>query len=224
MKLSRAFGNDAVFWRMSGGLLSSHNLAVFYTPNSTKIEVINVKTMSAYSMILPFEIESVQLCSVNKWLIQDKMQKFYVLQKSSENAACPNILKKIEASNESGNIGVLTGSGKDNLSDSDLSAALNAKISSPNRLLASDFTYASLVVGFPDLECSNEVHVWPRQERMRTSSPPIITEQGQIIRTLSSTRVPTDAIPDDQKNAKFSGYLEVVDPAKHKVRYLPIPE
>lgn len=224
-KLSHAFGNESLHWRMSSDLLASQNIAVFYTLHNRKIEAINVKTMNAYSMTLPFDIESLSLSSDSRWLLQDTSRNTYILQKASDDAPCPNILKTMESVPVGdSNIGVLTGSGGNNLTDSLLSAALDQKISSPNRLLASDLTYASLVVGFPELDGSNEVHVWPRRESVRTSRPPIITENGQVIRTIPPSKVPADALSVDERKLRFSGFLEIVDPVTHTVRYLPIPE
>lgn len=226
-KWSQTFRNGSSIWRMSGDLLRSKNLAIFYSHNEDKIEVTNMATLTSYSMTLPFQIESVLASSSDKWLVQDTSKNLYVLQKSSENAPCPNILREIDqVSVNKSNIGNLTGSAIGNLDNSLLSKALKQQISSPNRILASDFTYASLVVGFPELEGSNEIHTWPRNERVCGLSSPFITEQGQIIRILPANKVPHEAKPGhpNEKNEQFSTFLEIVDPVNQTNRYLPIPE
>ncbi|XP_043278620.1 von Willebrand factor A domain-containing protein 8 isoform X2 [Venturia canescens] len=225
-KWSQTFGNRSTFWRMSGDLLRSDNLVIFYTYNEDRIEATNMETLTSYSMTLPCKIESLLVPSSDKWLIQDTSKNLYVLQKSGENDPCPNILKEIArvSVNKSPNIGRLTGSSNSNMDDALLGKALNEQISSPNRILASDSTYASLAIGFPELEGSNEIYTWPRNERVSASNPPLITEQGQVIRTLPSNKVPEEVIPGDPKSQRFSGFLEIVDPVNQTNRYLAIPE
>jgi hypothetical protein len=49
------------------------------------------------------------------------------------------------------------------LSDYGLKRALSEAVSSPNTLLTTDKSFATLVVGFPELEFSpNEVYSWPK--------------------------------------------------------------
>ena len=59
---------------------------------------------------------------------------------------------------------------------------------------------------------------------MLRSTLPIISENGQIIRTISSSKVPASALPNEKKETDPCNYLEVVDTCNKKVRYIPIPQ
>lgn len=224
-KLSNAFRSKTPQWKMKADLLSSHNLIVLYTQNHNKVEAINLQNMCAYSMNLPCKIESILLASDKKWLIQDTSKNKYVLMKSTDSDPCPNILHEL---NESNSTDLKTSSvlncGRSSLHKTELSKALQQKIDSPNRLLVTDNTYAGIVIGFPDLDSSNDLHFWPRKERTRSFMTPIITQNGQVIRTISPSQVPDEVYPKDKKHAGISAYLEIVDTVNHKLRYLPIPE
>ncbi|XP_024941330.1 von Willebrand factor A domain-containing protein 8 isoform X2 [Cephus cinctus] len=223
-RLSQAFGNRENHWKLRDDLVETTNQAIFYTPNDNKMEVINLKDMTAFSITLPFEIDTVVPSSHEKWLIQDISRRKYILQKFSENASCPNILKEIEETTSTTGMGSVLNSGIESLSDTVLSEALRKKINSPNRLVSSDLTYASIVVGFPELDSSNEIYLWPRNRRTTSFIDPIITNDGQVIRTLSPEYVPDTILPDAKKQPGISGYLEVVDTVNHKARYIPVPE
>ncbi|XP_050455261.1 von Willebrand factor A domain-containing protein 8 [Cataglyphis hispanica] len=224
-RLSNIFRSETPQWKMKTDLLSSHNLIVLYTQNHNKIEAVNLQNMYAYSMNLPCKIESVLLASDRKWLIQDTSKNKYVLMKSTETDACPNILYEL---NESNSTDLKTGSvlscSRSGLHKTELSKALQQKIDSPNRLLVTDNTYAGIVIGFPDLDSSNDLHFWPRKGRTRSFITPIITENGQVIRTISLSQIPDEVYPKDRKHTGISAYLEIVDTVNHKLRYLPIPE
>ncbi|KAL6257046.1 hypothetical protein P5V15_011981 [Pogonomyrmex californicus] len=210
---------------MNTDLLLSHNLIVLYTQDHDKIEVINLQNMCAYSMTLPNYIESVLLASDKKWLIQDVSKDKYILTKSSDSNPCPNVLRELDESNSADlKTGSVLNCGKSSLHKTELSKALQQKIDCPNRLLATDNTYAGIATGFPDLESSNELHFWPRKGRMRSFIKPIITQDGQVVRTISSNQVPDEVFPKDKKPTGICGYLEIVDTVNHKLRYIPIPE
>ena len=224
-KIYQAFGNKELIWKLKPDLLESNNRLVLYAPNSNKIEVVDLSSMAAYSMMLPFEIESILLASEKKWLIQTNSRKKYVLVKSLPTNPCPNILKEIEeVDSDATGIGSFLASSKESLKENILSSAVNQNINSPNRLLATDNTFATIVIGFPELDSANEVFLWPRQERSKNSSPPIVTEHGQIVRIVSLNEVPKEASLDGRKQTEVSAYLEVVDTINHKARYLPIPQ
>ncbi|XP_050388458.1 von Willebrand factor A domain-containing protein 8 [Patella vulgata] len=131
------------------------------------------------------------------------------------------------------------------LSDSVLSKALGEQISSPNRVYSTPFSYASVLVGFPDLT-SCEVHTSSREPLPETSTTPSIKdpffkilakppapdprsgvaylpESGQIIQALPVWKVPKHVFGDENKVKDLGGYLEVCDLASHKLRYVPIP-
>ncbi|KAK3095149.1 hypothetical protein FSP39_010820 [Pinctada imbricata] len=50
-----------------------------------------------------------------------------------------------------------------------------------------------------------------------------LPESGQIIQSLPMWKVPVSIFPDKQRPTGFSGFLEVVDPANHILRYIPVP-
>ena len=224
-KLSNAFRTNNLRWKIKTDLIQSHNQIVFYTPNSKRIEVIDLHSMCSYSINLPFDIESIVLPSEKKWLIQDTRRNKYILKRSADSSPCPNVLQELEEiSKDNVKVGAFLSCSNTNLSSNVLSAALEQKIDSPNRLLANDNTYATIAVGFPDLDSFNELHFWPRPHRSRSFTSPIIMENGQIIRAVIPEEVPDDVLPKTGKHLGIAGYLEIVDTVNHKMRYLPIPE
>ena len=224
-KISNAFRPKVLHWKMKGDLISSHNQVVFHTFNSNKIEVIDLGSTCAYTINLPFDVESVLIPSEKKWLIQGRSRDKYILTKSSDSSPCPNVLREVDETN--GNhikVGSFLSCSSNDLPSSVLSAALEQKIDSPNRLLVTDNTYASIAVGFPDLDSFNEVHYWPRQQPSRSFTPPITMESGQIIRTVVPEELPDDILPTNGRQLGVTGYLEIVDTVNHKLRYIPVPE
>ncbi|KAG7197989.1 hypothetical protein KM043_016215 [Ampulex compressa] len=223
-KISNAFKRGNLHWKMKSDLILSHNQVIFFTYNNNKIEVIDLRSMQAYSFILPCDIESILLASHEKWLVQDTSKGKYLLTKSSDAAPCPNVLRSLEESNSSYlKRGSLLSCGKGSLHSTVLSAALQQKIDSPNRLLVTDNTYAGIVVGFPDLDHFSELHFWPRKSRNKSFMPPIVTENGEVIKTVTTEQVPDEVLPNDRRRLGVAGYLEIVDTVNHKLRYIPVP-
>jgi hypothetical protein len=101
-----------------------------------------------------------------------KIYSKYVLEKQNEDDACPSLLLKIsEIGNE---LGPVTLAATQDLNKFVLGKVLNQQVSSPNRLLATRDSHASLILGFPELDHSeNEVYVWPRgpEPRVPPSAP-----------------------------------------------------
>lgn len=224
-RISNVFGRNKSLWKMKTELLSSQDLIVLYTQEQDKLEVINLQSMCAYAMNLPCNIESVLLASERKWLIQDTSKNKYVLAKFADSDPCPSVLRELDESNSTDlKTGRVLNCGRDSLHKVELSKALQQKIECPNRLLVTDNTYAGVAIGFPDLDSSSELHFWPRKERTRSFMTPIVTQNGQVIRTISPDQVPEEVYPRDTKRAGISGYLEIVDTVNHKLRYIPIPE
>jgi len=224
-KISNAFRNKNYQWKMRADLLPSHSLMVFYTQGHNKIEIINLQNMCAYSMNLPCDIESVLLASDKKWLVQDTSRNKYVLAKSSDTNPCPNVLRELEESNSTDlKTGRVLNCDRNGLHKTELSKALQQRMDAPNRVIVTDNAYAGIAIGFPDLDGSNDLHFWPRKRRTRDFMTPIITQNGQVIRTVSLDQVPDEVCPKDKKHMGISGYLEIVDIVNQKLRYLPIPE
>lgn len=224
-KFSHAFRNKEVTWQLKTDLIISNDRLILFTPNDNKIDVVDLSTMAAYSMSLPFSIESILPASEEKFLIQSDSNKKYVLVKSSSSNPCPNLLKDVEeVASGVKKMGSFLTCGKESLREDILSKALKQNVDSPNRLLASDNTFANIIVGFPELDSVNEVYLWPRKERLRNSGQVITTDHGQIVRTISPNFVPKEVFPDGKKPSEISAYFEIVDTSNHKVRYLPIPQ
>lgn len=223
--LSRAFGSGNSSWKLISDLVRTNGQLVLFALGENKVEVIDLKTMNAYLLTLPFDVDSVLPSSPGKWLIQDTSGGIYALEKTSESLPCPNALKALDADFDiRPKIGrFLAASGKQ-IADDTLSAALEQKIESPNRVLVSDSTYATLVVGFPDLDGPNDVFYWPREKRLAGFSPPLVSNDGQIVRTVSPSHLPLDLLPGGKKPQGIASYLEIVDVGERKLRYLPIPE
>lgn len=220
-KISHALGTKVSQWKIKGDLIKSHNQVVFYIPNGNEIELLNLNSMNAHYITLPCDIDSIILFSPERWLIQDKSRNIFILEKSSKTCLCPNVLRQVETTYDQRKVlGTINQGNKESLNNKLLSKALGQKIDSPNRLLASDFIYAGIFVGFPDLENSNEVHFWPRKDRIKCENT-IVTNDGQVVRILPANKVPNDALLGDSSG--FSNYLEIVDVVNQKVRYLPIP-
>nr|XP_031838808.1 von Willebrand factor A domain-containing protein 8 isoform X2 [Nomia melanderi] len=223
-KISTNFDMKKYYWKMNTDLLQSHNQLVFYTHNSNKIEVIDLNSSNAYTIHLPFHLNSVLVGSERKWLIQDTFENNYILRKSIDSSPCPNILQELKESIKSREVvGSLQSCSKNNLSSNILNAALQQKVDAPNRLLATENTYAGIAVGFPDLDSFTEFHFWPRQNWYRRNiNPPIVIENGQIIRAVGPKDVPRDIL--DGQHLEIPNYLEIVDTAAHKLRYIPVPQ
>ncbi|CAL7944841.1 unnamed protein product [Xylocopa violacea] len=223
--ISNSFRTMNIRWRMKSDLIVPHNQIVFYTYNSNKMEMLDLNSMCSYTINLPFKVESILVPSEKKWLLQDTNNNKYILKKSTDTSPCPNILQEVEESSKNNfKVGSFLSSTSDNLNSNVLSAALQEKTDSPNRLLATNKTYASIAVGFPDLDSFNELHSWPRPDNLRSFASPVVMENGQIITTILPHDVPDEVLPKTRRHAGVAGYLEVVDTVAHKLRYIPIPE
>lgn len=225
-KLTQVLGSRGFTWKLKPDLISSHDLVVLFTPNNDRIEVVDLKSKSCYSMKLPFEIESLLTASADKWLILTTSGEKFVLRKSHGAKSCPDVVAEVnDAENFSDSeLKSVSSCARKDLSSSMLSDALGRKIDSPNRLIAGDGAYAGIIVGFPDLESGNEVFVFPRNERVKSGVSPIVTDDGQVIRSISPGKVPADGLREGKRHPGASGYLEVVDVVRRSARYIPIPQ
>jgi len=52
-----------------------HDLQVLYEIGGSKVEVVNVKNMTALTLSLPFHVSSISIPSIDKWLIEDTASK-----------------------------------------------------------------------------------------------------------------------------------------------------
>ncbi|XP_033322690.2 von Willebrand factor A domain-containing protein c12.2 [Megalopta genalis] len=227
-KISHSFGvGKKILWKMKSDLLQSHGQIVFYAYNSNKIDVINLHSSNAYTINLPFYLNSVLVASDKKWMIQDMSGKKYILKKSVDSSPCPNALQELnsrETEEAGAEVGSLQGCTKTNLHISTVTAALQQKIDAPNRLLVTDNMYAGIAVGFPDLDSFTEFHFWPRKQQIRNSISPIPMENGQVVRVVETGEVPSEILSSNGRGYEIFHYLEVADITDRKLRYVPVPQ
>lgn len=223
-KLSKAFGGRAYTWKMIPDLLLSHNTLVLYTPNETTIEKINLDSMLVQTMVLPFRISSLTLASDSKWLLQNSKGNKYVLESDAIDMRCPNILKEVDDyCSDTKKLGWFLTMNKESLKEETMKEVLNKSIESPNRILVSDASYANIIVGFPDLSSNIEVYTLPRGCTVKSQTPPIITDQYEIIRTIGVNQMANTCLKNELRAENTNGYLEIVDVRRQKARYIPIP-
>ena len=56
-------------------LISEFMLQVLYETGGSKVEVVNIETMTALAFSVPFNISSLSLSAVDKWLLEDTTSK-----------------------------------------------------------------------------------------------------------------------------------------------------
>nr|CAD7429314.1 unnamed protein product [Timema monikensis] len=224
---TRTLGNTSpTTWHLLPQLLDFSSVAILYESGGKRVEVVDVKSFSALSMILPFTIRSLHVAAVDKWLIQDSSGQKHLLSKRNPEDPCPNVLHSIADSSPS--LGALTSCFLEPLESELLGQAIGQQLSSPHRILSSSQSYAALVVGFPDLDhSSNEIYLWPKEEHKLSSKhrSVFLRDFAQVVRTIPVSEAPKEAhMFERSKGIGLAGFLEVVDLANHKLRYIPVPQ
>ncbi|KAL3861823.1 hypothetical protein ACJMK2_007838 [Sinanodonta woodiana] len=215
-----------------------YGTVVFYKQEGDFLDVISVLEGIAHTVSLPVMTDTVLQVGENRWIITEaKTNKKFVIERRGTDEF---ILQSIE---EDGTSLKLLNSGTNPLSDYLLSKSMQQKISTPNRVVVNPETYATLLVGFPELS-SVDVYGIPRQP-LKNDNPIIrsdpflglpskpstlnaassiifLPESGQVVRTIPTWKVPEEVTPKDQK-PHVGGYMEVSDLADHKLRYIAIP-
>ncbi|XP_076454368.1 von Willebrand factor A domain-containing protein 8-like [Babylonia areolata] len=214
---------------------------VFYKLNENNMEVFNVLEGLCHSVSLPINLQACHPVDSNQWLLSEvDTNSKYLLDRTAEDEF---VLKPVS---ESGGYGPMkiTQMTTTPMTESVLSRVLDQKISAPNRLAVTPDTYASVVVGFPDLGTS-EVHAAPRNplpvsNEIKKADPffglvskpaspnpgrtiAYLPESGQVVRSLPAWKVPKEIEPEASSRTDMSGFLEVSDLAGHKLRYIPVP-
>ncbi|XP_005100871.1 von Willebrand factor A domain-containing protein 8 [Aplysia californica] len=214
---------------------------LFYKLNGQQMEVVNVLEGLSHSLSLPFNVGACHAIDTTQWCVTEAdTHRKYVLERKKEEQF---VLRPIIEEEGYGSTQILH-MGTKQLSDERLSEVMEEKISAPNRVSILNDTYASVLMGFPDLG-SVDVHVAPRGPLPETSlkskpdplfglrsKPPSLNkertmgylpESGQVVRALPTWQVPQEAKAEGVADSNLSGYLEVSDLAHHKLRYIPIP-
>uniref|UniRef100_A0A3P8URE8 von Willebrand factor A domain containing 8 n=1 Tax=Cynoglossus semilaevis TaxID=244447 RepID=A0A3P8URE8_CYNSE len=222
------------------------NWLLFHKENGNKLEVLDVLEGRVHSISVPINLKSVFLVAEDRWLLleSDTNRKF-LLTKPLQMAPGDSEVCQLHAIDEesvSKGYGVASAEvfvphmvSCGQLPNENLSAALDQKIVSPNRIMADTGCYAQVVVGFPDLISENEVYSCKRPvdlSAMNSRSRSVAKRQNcisllsanQVVRVLPPADVPLKEIyPKDVTPPMAAGYLEVTDLNSKKVRYIPVP-
>ncbi|XP_072473221.1 von Willebrand factor A domain-containing protein 8 isoform X2 [Notamacropus eugenii] len=235
---------------------SHKNWLVFYKEYGSSLIVLDVLEGRAHTISLPINLKSVFLVAEDRWLLVEKNtnQKFLLAKpghvESKEKGVCHlHMLKEEPVSTGFGfmkeaELSIPHKISSNQLSSENLSSAVGQKIVSPNRILSDENSYATILVGFPDLMSPSEVYSWKRQSSLGTqtgftsnlnkgqskSGKPeqtncvILLDTNQVVRILPPGDVPLKEIfPKDVTPPQTSGYIEVTDLQSKKLRYVPIP-
>uniref|UniRef100_A0A8B9HQR7 von Willebrand factor A domain-containing protein 8 n=1 Tax=Astyanax mexicanus TaxID=7994 RepID=A0A8B9HQR7_ASTMX len=231
------------------------NWLLFYMADGNQLDVLDVLEGQVHTISLPINIKSVFLVAEDRWLlIESKTDRKFLLTKpmqmgAEESGVCQ--LHSISEEAVSTGFGISSGMepaapqdvSSEQLPNENLSTALGQKIVSPNRLICDTNTYASVIVGFPDLLSPNEVYSFKRSSPLTEGRAPdmffgssrqtgpakrvnciSLIEANQVIRALPPAQVPlADIFPKDVTPPMTAAYLEVVDLNSKKLKYIPVP-
>ncbi|KAL2081742.1 hypothetical protein ACEWY4_023595 [Coilia grayii] len=234
---------------------SQQNWILFYKENGNQLEVLDVLEGDVYTILLPINVNAVFLVAEDRWLlIENKTNKKFLLTKPLHmDAEDSGVFQLHTITEEPHSRGFGLSSGletavpqkisSNQLSAVNLSAVLDQKIVSPNRLFCDACCYGRVVVGFPDLMSPNEVYTFERHTPLaegrdvdmffgggrhigtpkRINCVTLLTA-NQIVRALPSSQVPmADIYPKDITPPMTAAYLEVTDFNFKKVKYVPVP-
>uniref|UniRef100_A0A8B9JC03 von Willebrand factor A domain containing 8 n=1 Tax=Astyanax mexicanus TaxID=7994 RepID=A0A8B9JC03_ASTMX len=229
------------------------NWLLFYMADGNQLDVLDVLEGQVHTISLPINIKSVFLVAEDRWLlIESKTDRKFLLTKPMQMGAEESGVCQLHSISEEA---VSTGFGirmepaapqdvsSEQLPNENLSTALGQKIVSPNRLICDTNTYASVIVGFPDLLSPNEVYSFKRSSPLTEGRAPdmffgssrqtgpakrvnciSLIEANQVIRALPPAQVPlADIFPKDVTPPMTAAYLEVVDLNSKKLKYIPVP-
>ncbi|XP_037343972.2 von Willebrand factor A domain-containing protein 8 [Pungitius pungitius] len=234
------------------------NWLLFYKEEGNQLEVLDVLEGRVHSISLPINLRSVHLAAEDRWLLlESKTNKKFLLTKpmhmSAEEAGVCQLhsISEDPAASGHGATSVEVSAPQmlscEQLPNENLSAALDQKIVSPNRILADSGSFARVVVGFPDLVSPNEVYSFKRPVdlslvkgadggahallRGGLRSGPAkrdncvgLLSANQVVRALPPSKVPLREIyPKDVTPPMAAAYLEVADLSSKKVKYIPVP-
>ena len=247
--------NTSPFFRMLTDFAADNKL-ILYSPKSNIIQLLDLGDIPiSYKIELPMTLASVHPLSEDQYLVMTtpdspEQNNLFVLRKESADEPIPTVLNPVSQSSITYRpelVEEISKLSKEGLTDFGLALVMNQKIQSPNILFNSPNAYATLAMGFPELEFSaNEIFSWPREVVKDTSnvvnpsrspaygarqfSDPgrntiILKDSCQIITPVSSNDV-SNQVKDRNYGLSSPGniqsYLEVVDLMASKIRYVSI--
>ncbi|CAG5865389.1 unnamed protein product [Menidia menidia] len=237
---------------------SHKNWLLFYKEDGNQLDVLDVLEGRVHSISLPINLKSVFLVAEDRWmLMESNTNKKYLLTKPMHMTAEDSGVCQLHSINEdpvssghgvsSADVCVPQMVSNEQLPNENLSAALDQKIVSPNRLLADTGSFAQIIVGFPDLMSPNEVYNFKRpvdltamksaesgghmffKSGLRSSTAKrencvSLLPANQVVRAIPPSKVPIKEIyPKDVTPPMTAAYLEVVDLNSKKLKYIPVP-
>lgn len=217
---------------------------LFYKEGSDNIVAVTGK--HAHSVDVPLVISKAHQTGADQWLLSsDKDEKFLVRMAEDNSFSLYPV-------SENGDSAVIRELSSVPLSDNHLKTSLSTDNVGPNRTSVFRDSYMSVMLGFPE-STDVEVYSSPREPLPESKSKPQETtstpafglfgssiakpevnptkrshivslpESGQIVEGLPTWKVPESALTSSERAREVSGYLEVIDPVNHTLRYIPVP-
>jgi hypothetical protein len=170
------------FLRMNTDFAQDNKL-LFYSPKGNRVQLMDLSgdIPVSYKVELPMKIRSLHPLNDQQYLVVNHFEKgdnpamsekLFLLRKESAEEPLPTVLIPVTQTLE-GNDAVtsITNLSRQGLGDFSLKMVLKEAVSTPNILLTTPNSYATLAMGFPDLEYSaNEIYGWPKAEEAETTS------------------------------------------------------
>ncbi len=225
------------------------NRLIFFTPDHNVVQMLDLSNGAPFMMHrteLPFSIKSLHPVNANNILVtvSDEDAKdgdrLYLMEQDTDgegasNSPLPNKLIPVGQSGRAHVDAVRSVARNGGLSQFGLKFVIGEAMDVPNTLLTTDDSYATLVLGFPDLKFSNnEVYSWPKDAdtmKAEDKSYPSLNapyvakkylDRGkntiflknscQIVRPVSPNAIPTEFTRNNYGLASpgnISAYLEV---------------